>query len=322
MSSLYVFGSNYNNTLCFGNKLKNRKVIIEPTLFEGFELDQNENNHFNNEFIKASLGHRHTLLLDNCGRVFGFGTAMDGQLGKVNKSKRIVEKPIEILGDLHNKRVIDIKASNSNSAAITSDFELYQWGLLVVDLNKENLEQSHIKMTGLADDGTHSRMSDKLKKLLKKSTAAYLTQGGDGLGGYNNKDEKNKIDDNNLNNMSISNQNIDDEGVLAVKTTRMNIPSPRKALLPKGCKVYKISLGYAHAVIITNYGLFSSGYNDRGQLGHGHRINSAEFKPVLGELNCIDISCGNSHNLAIDENNNLYTWGSNSLGQLGLGKYI
>ena len=42
-----------------------------------------------------------------------------------------------------------------------------------------------------------------------------------------------------------------------------------------------MAAGYAHCVLLTAAGqLMSAGYNDRGQLGLGHRISTSEFKKV------------------------------------------
>jgi alpha-tubulin suppressor-like RCC1 family protein len=46
--------------------------------------------------------------------------------------------------------------------------------------------------------------------------------------------------------------------------------------------------------------LYTVGYNDRGQLGLGHRINVSTFQPVVAMAGVVvlEICCGQSHNLA------------------------
>jgi hypothetical protein len=87
--------------------------------------------------------------------------------------------------------------------------------------------------------------------------------------------------------------------------------------------------------------MLSVGYNDRGQLGLGHRISTSEFKPVdyLEGKFVVQVVCGQQHSMcrAIDRNASggvvlthdnstahqtpcsVYVWGNGMLGQLGLG---
>lgn len=120
-------------------------------------------------------------------------------------------------------------------------------------------------------------------------------------------------------------------------------------------KVVKIAAGYAHTMLLTDHGhLYSAGYNDRGQLGLGHRISTSEFKWIdyLANRFVVQVSCGQQHticralerniNVGDDDRNNqgpingpgngstvyvgskigcdVYVWGNGMLGQLGLGR--
>jgi len=125
-------------------------------------------------------------------------------------------------------------------------------------------------------------------------------------------------------------------------------------------RVVAVSAGFGHSLCLTDKGqVFACGYNDRGQLGLGHRINCAHFTQVSGLAGrvTVQIACGAQHNLArvlVDsisvessssdrgasggansscnnERNNsregreeceLYVWGNGALGQLGLGRKV
>ena len=79
--------------------------------------------------------------------------------------------------------------------------------------------------------------------------------------------------------------------------------------------------------------LFASGYNDRGQLGLGHRIGTAEIKEVeaLRDYFVSRVACGQQHTLCLaalrsehsikpfDVGGDVYAWGQGMLGQLGIG---
>jgi alpha-tubulin suppressor-like RCC1 family protein len=68
--------------------------------------------------------------------------------------------------------------------------------------------------------------------------------------------------------------------------------------------------------------LWSFGSNEYGQLGLGDTTNRYIPSPVL--INGVnfkvkDIACSGHHSLAIDINDNLWSFGFNGYGQLGLG---
>jgi hypothetical protein len=103
-------------------------------------------------------------------------------------------------------------------------------------------------------------------------------------------------------------------------------------------RIVQVSAGYAHCMLLSDNGtLYGSGYNDRGQLGLGHRINTSQFKPVdyLEGKYVVQVVCGHQHTMcrAVDRDSSpawslsggsrvgaaVYVWGNGVLGQLGLG---
>ncbi|XP_026672960.1 probable E3 ubiquitin-protein ligase HERC4 isoform X2 [Ceratina calcarata] len=85
----------------------------------------------------------------------------------------------------------------------------------------------------------------------------------------------------------------------------------------------KAACGAYHTLAINEWGqLFSWGFNAEGQLG----LNSTSFMEcsphmvkTLGTNVVIQIACGMKHALALTNNGELFSWGCNSEGQLGLG---
>lgn len=68
--------------------------------------------------------------------------------------------------------------------------------------------------------------------------------------------------------------------------------------------------------------MWAWGYNYFGQLGNGEsRLDSESLVPIKIKegTNFKKVSSGDSHSLAIDENGNLWAWGNNNHGQLGIG---
>ncbi|CAL1296197.1 unnamed protein product [Larinioides sclopetarius] len=85
--------------------------------------------------------------------------------------------------------------------------------------------------------------------------------------------------------------------------------------------VKEIACGKEHVLLLSDFGtVFSYGSGSRGQLGHGSIEN--QETPVLIEaldgLKIHSISAGGWHSAAISDSGDLYMWGWNESGQLGL----
>ena len=104
--------------------------------------------------------------------------------------------------------------------------------------------------------------------------------------------------------------------------------------------VQKVALGSTHTIAVNNKSrLFTWGWNDSGQLGHSpYEVEKKEWKQNSGASKQLimpdytplslcnyakikQIECGEDHNLIRDENGNVFAFGSNSKGQLGMCNY-
>lgn len=92
-------------------------------------------------------------------------------------------------------------------------------------------------------------------------------------------------------------------------------------LLPDVNNIIKISSSFMHLLALNNNGqVYGFGFNNYGQLGLGY-ISFEEINPSIipGLNNIIDISAGNVHSLVVDDKGNVYGFGSDKEGILGLG---
>ncbi|XP_073725113.1 RCC1 domain-containing protein 1 [Misgurnus anguillicaudatus] len=91
-------------------------------------------------------------------------------------------------------------------------------------------------------------------------------------------------------------------------------------LSPKLCAV-SLALGTEHAVLLTASGtVFTWGSGSHGQLGHG-ALTSQEEPQVLEALWGVpitEVSAGGWHSASVSAGGDLYMWGWNESGQLGL----
>lgn len=140
-------------------------------------------------------------------------------------------------------------------------------------------------------------------------------------------------------------------GMLRIQCKRVIVHTPELISSLSHVKIVSLAAGFAHCIALTSQGMmYACGYNDRGQLGLGHRISSSEFKVVdymQGKV-VLQVECGQQHSMcrAIDRvhdsraraktaNNtkssstdprvgedvgaSVFIWGNGMLGQLGLG---
>ncbi|XP_076633725.1 RCC1 and BTB domain-containing protein 1-like isoform X1 [Colletes latitarsis] len=89
--------------------------------------------------------------------------------------------------------------------------------------------------------------------------------------------------------------------------------------------VLDIACGNSHCLALTNEGeVYAWGRNDAGQVGNGNKINQdvpVKVNFALANDRIVRIACGDSSSVAITENGEIYSWGDNGVGQLGVGNY-
>eukprot|EP00002_Diphylleia_rotans_P012394 TRINITY_DN2423_c0_g2_i3.p1 TRINITY_DN2423_c0_g2~~TRINITY_DN2423_c0_g2_i3.p1 ORF type:complete len:371 (+),score=65.24 TRINITY_DN2423_c0_g2_i3:87-1199(+) len=99
---------------------------------------------------------------------------------------------------------------------------------------------------------------------------------------------------------------------------------PRQIHSLNGKNVVQIVCGKTHSMARTDSGdVFTWGYGQHGQLGHGseeYEFIPKFVKKLLGSK-VIWIAAGQSHSLAISDDGAAYTWGDNACGQLGNGTH-
>jgi alpha-tubulin suppressor-like RCC1 family protein len=91
-------------------------------------------------------------------------------------------------------------------------------------------------------------------------------------------------------------------------------------LLPEFC-IRTVSCGKHHVLVLSMIGVvFSCGNGGQGQLGHGsveHKLTPAVVEALEG-VTVTNIAAGGWHSLAVTDAGDLYAWGWNERGQLGL----
>ncbi|NP_001080313.1 regulator of chromosome condensation (RCC1) and BTB (POZ) domain containing protein 2 S homeolog isoform X1 [Xenopus laevis] len=88
-------------------------------------------------------------------------------------------------------------------------------------------------------------------------------------------------------------------------------------------KAHSVACGSHHSMVLTCDGeVYAWGYNNSGQVGSGSTANQPIPRKVtscLQNKTVIGIACGQMSSMAVVDNGEVYAWGYNGNGQLGLG---
>uniref|UniRef100_A0A3P8V599 Regulator of chromosome condensation (RCC1) and BTB (POZ) domain containing protein 1 n=1 Tax=Cynoglossus semilaevis TaxID=244447 RepID=A0A3P8V599_CYNSE len=91
-------------------------------------------------------------------------------------------------------------------------------------------------------------------------------------------------------------------------------------------KVTEVACGSHHSMALTDTGeVYAWGYNNCGQVGSGSTSNQPiprRVSSILQNKVAVSIVCGQTSSLAVVDNGEVYGWGYNGNGQLGLGSNV
>jgi alpha-tubulin suppressor-like RCC1 family protein len=112
-------------------------------------------------------------------------------------------------------------------------------------------------------------------------------------------------------------------GQLGHQSSTKNDPLPNVVEMTKQIPMIQIATGYAHSAMISRDkgDLYTFGWGQYHQLGHGNNTNQVLPMQVTyfdGVSRLSKVSCGAWHTCVITEQGDLYSWGWNKHGQLGI----
>lgn len=247
--------------------------------------------------VETSSAWRHSLARTDDGRVYSWGANLFGQLGIDHSQDRILD-PTPVTG---LPEIAAIEAGEDKSFAVATNGEVYAWGLdypgggLGLGTNARNSfgETSPVKVPGLDNIASISSAGD--------NTFAVTNTGQVYGWGFNF------------------------NGLLGLGDDEPRL-SPE--LIPGLSNIAEVETGGNMTFAVTKAGgIYAWGTNESGQLGLDHTMD--QHTPVLiPGLDNIDTVIANGAHIftrggdstyAITNNNEVYAWGSNDAGQLGIG---
>lgn len=248
------------------------------------------------DFTKFACGQSHSLAIKADGSLWAWGKNTNGQLGIGNTDNLIHSTPAQIgLG----AKWVSVSCGDGYSMAIQANGTLWAWG----DNSFGQLGNGTIGSTpetlpvqvGSLDNWVDVECGANFTLVIKADGTLW----------------------------SWGNNN---SGQLGLGSTASEFTTPQQvtAVSTNNWISLAVAGGGAHALGITSNGnIYSWGANNHHQLGdgttnpHNAPIQIAYFQ--TSSLNGLTVYCGSFHSLAIVNNGDIYAWGENSNGQLGLG---
>lgn len=243
------------------------------------------------DWLKVSAGNRFSLAIKNTGTLWSWGWNFTGQLG--NNTVVDLNLPAQV-GTANDWFLID--AGDQHSLAIKTTGTLWAWGN---------------NTFGQLGDGTNTNSLIPIQI----GTANNWSQISAGT------DHSMAIDNSNILNTWGNNNN----GQLGDGTnTASNVPVPISFNSDGTVSFYiAISAGQTHSLVIRNDNtLWSTGFNNQGQLGLGNFANTNVLTQVGTANSWIGLSAGHTHSHAIDTNTDVWSTGRGLEGELGIGSNV
>ncbi len=247
----------------------------------------------------VAAGEYHTIAIGNDGNLYSWGFNAMGQLGLGNTTNQFIPQKVSFPNGVTSWTAI--AAGAFYSLAVGNDGNLYAWGSNVY---------------GQLGIGNAASQLIPQKVILPNGVTGWTSIAAGGL-----------------HSLAISNDGnlyawgYNAFGELGIGTTSED-STPVKVSLPSGAVSWiGIAAGAYHSLAIsrdsnTNFSLYAWGWNAKGQLGIGNTINQLTPQKITlpdGVTSWTTVACGVLHSLAVGNDGNLYTWGDNEHGQLGIG---
>ncbi|KAL9186771.1 hypothetical protein ACHAXT_010491 [Thalassiosira profunda] len=255
----------------------------------------------------ADLGHTHTLVIDNEGRLFGFGENGRGQVGGFtddNEDLWLARTP----ASLEEERFVDVAAGLFHSAAVTTEGELITWGC------------GRFGQCLRPDADTQSKSGSTVGRW-RPPGGSKLVQVTCGRRHTAALDESGRIWTLGDNKYGQLGRSID------TSSSEPQLVEGQLCQRDSGCVA--ICSGWSHILATTRdtdsgeTTLFGWGRNDKGQLGmkssDGHICVPEVLRPPLEDTPIQSACCGSESSHIITANGIIYSSGWNEHGNLAIG---
>ena len=276
-------GKGSNGRLGLGDS-DNRSTLTRITTFpEGVKIFQ---------ISQAKSGDGHCLAITNSGEVYSWGEGSYGRLGHGDTATIKTPKRVEALKDVV---IVQVCCGSRHSAAITADGVLYTWGSGTDGkLGHGSTESAYTpKVLSAVSNAVHVACAASHTVAIAESGTKVYSWGGGSYGklGHGN-------------------------------TNSQNTPKLIEALKSHHC--VKVVAGSNYTAILTSTGqVLTMGNSAACGAGTSEPKRYIPERVIgLSEEHIVDISGGDTMMLALTLRGEVYSWGSNSMGQVGQGTSV
>jgi len=254
--------------------------------------------------VSIKCGGTHTMFLTNNGKVYGCGNNRNGELGLGNTETDPLTPTLLDTTPFNTLTISAIACGTNHTIFLTNDGEVYGCG--VNDLGQ----------LGLGDSIIQTSSPTLLDPSYFNSSTIYAIACGANCTMFITNDGK------------VYGCGINTSGQLGLGHTTSPILTP--TLLDTSpfntLTISAIACGANHTIFLTNDGkVYGCGSNTSGQLGLGNTTTQPISTPTLldttpfNTLTISAIACGQNHTIFLTNDGKVYSCGSNTSGQLGLG---
>lgn len=235
--------------------------------------------------VDVQAGNRFNIALRNDGTAYAWGENNFGQLGDGSFTSAIAPVPLTSLTGVEL-----VAAGSAHALALLNNGDLMAWGQNnkgQLGLGTISVTNFPFKVNGIGNVKAVAAGVEHTIVLLNDSTV--WAWGGNQFG-------------------QLGDSSFTDR-LLPVAINKLN-------------KVVAIAAGSYHSLAVTADGrVWSWGNNAEGQLGRAHVnfANAPEHLSHIAHIQFKQVGAGAAHSVALAQNGRLYSWGANSVGQLGNG---
>ena len=298
---------------------KGTESLRNPTPVKAFNKSEYE------KVVQVCAGASHSMALDLEGKVWTWGSCNYGKLGhpelQQTMASILVPKMVQGITRDPKEGVVSIHCNQFHSLAITNTHKLFVWGgnmhhclgLGDPDHMPDGFHrwsphevQLGVKIIRATCGLSHTVAVSEQGQVFAWGHAALFKCGVEAKAGVKHYNKPVKI------------AYFDDKGVYKYfKETNVSFAS--RTYTPVA-----IAAGGFHSMALCDnrQQIVSWGSNERGQLGTGAQLLSDRPIPlsifIEPHVFIRQIGCGASHSVCLTNHGRVYTWGSNSHGQLGL----
>jgi len=296
--------------------------------------DANQTVYSTTDWYKLSSGFGHNAIIKNDGSLWCWGLNLHGEVGEGTALNKSV--PVQI-GTEYNWT--QANAGIFSSAAIKNDNTLWTWGSNEFgQLGNFSVNNQSSPVQVIGNDWSFVNSNGSGCFALKKNGTAWVWgRNNDGQLGLGDKTHRSSpvqlgitSDWAFITSGAWHKAAIKSDGSLWLwggnfggqigNNTSENISSPVQTTVQGNDWKY-VSCGFNHtAAIKTDGSMWLWGNNSIGQLGINSIANYRyPVREATNKTNWIKVECGYYFNVVLDDTSNIYVWGINDKGQLGIG---